>query len=476
MAGEKKNAKKIGVIGAGWYGAHIARTLALLGYELFLLDAAAEILSGVSGRFGIRDHAGPHYPRSPKTRESCRRGAAEFDQLYPELIVQQTHSVYALGIKDGSGLPSKVTASEFKAVCEESIGCREIDPKQFGFNKAEMHNAFDVHEPSIAVGKRLRAAWEKYLNEAGVTVKCNYVVNKITKQDGKSVINDDLVFDAIVNATSFQSFLPPKPLPFEIDIKYQVCLALVYEDTKTTGAPFSFIVMDGEFPCLMPYDDRTPDEDDLNRNYIMTHGKWTIMCSKDTPGEAKAVLGNITDQFIEQKVKPRCEKEMARFFPKFSERFKYKGWKGNVLPKVRANTEFRSALTFADEDMIYIIPGKITNVGDTARETLAILEGDNICDEGHYRYVKNGVLDEGLREMKEPITVRNTCDLQTYDELINLSELNEDNVYNAPTSRAPIPTTRIDSLIASAATTMHVRPRALSAPPPPASHLTTDPK
>lgn len=470
MTGGKKNAKKIAVIGGGWYGAHTARELAEAGDESYIFEVAEDIFGGVSGMFGIRDHGGPHYPRSAKTRASCRRGADEFDRLYSKLIVQQTHSVYGLGKMDSSGLPSKVTADEFREVCAESRGFREIAPRQFGFNEAEFQNAFDIHEPSLAVGKRLREAWKEYLKEAGVNVICNYRVNTITKRGDKFIINnnDALEFDAVVNATSFQSFLPPKPLPFEIDIKYQVCLALVYEDLHSTPAPFSFIVMDGEYPCLMPYDDRTPEEEDLNRNYIMTHGKWTIMCSKDTPEEAKEILHQITDRFIEKKVKPRCESEMRRFWPKFSKRFKYIGWKGNILPKVRANGEFRSALTFADENMIYLVPGKVTNVGDTARETIALLNNENILVQGNYRYVKDGVLDEGLREIKEPITVRNTCDLQTYDELVNLPELDDEDVYNAPTSKAPIPKTRVETLVASAATAMQARPRALSAPPPPA--------
>lgn len=458
---------KIGVIGAGWYGAHIARTLAQQGDDVALLEAGTQILGDVSGMFGIRDHAGPHYPRSPKTRESCRRGAEEFDRLYSELIIQHTHSVYGLGITDSSGLSSKVSPAEFKAVCAESKGYREIDPKQFGFNKAEIHNAFDVHEPSIAVDKRLRQAWEKYLHDDGVQVLCNYRVNKITKRDGKSIVNDELVFDAIVNATSFKSFLPPKPLPFAMDIKYQVCLALVYEDLKSSPAPFSVIFMDGEFPCLMPYDDRTGEEEDLNRNYIMTHGKWTIMCSEDTPEDAGKILNKIDDRFIERKVKPRCEAEMRRFWPKFGERFVYKGWKGNVLPKIRANGEFRSAITFADQDMIYVIPGKITNVGDAARETRAILNNDNVLVNGNYRYVRDGVLDEGLQEIKEAVTVRNTCDLQTFRELEGLPEIiqppiaNIANNLSVPGARPPVP-----MLPPSAATISAVRPRALSAPPP----------
>jgi len=419
---------KIGIIGGGWYGGHTARVLAKEGDDVTILEAGPHIFGRVSGMFGIRDHAGPHYPRSPKTRESCRRGAAEFDVLYPDLIIEHQYSIYGLGARDSSGMPSKVTPEQFQRVCEESKGCRPINPKAWGFNNQAMIVAFDVHEPSIAVGKKLRETWERFLEEDNIKVRCNYLVKKIEKREGKVVINDELEFDAIVNATSFQSFVPQKPLPFKIDIKYQVCLALVYEDLKSMPAPFSVIVMDGEFPCLMPYDDRTEGEEDLNRNYIMTHGKWTIMCSLDTPEEARALLNKITDRFIEKKVKPRCEQHMMEFWPKFSERFRYKGWKGNVLAKIRSDAEFRSAVTFADENMVHIIPGKVTNVVDAARETSALLRGQNVLTDGNYRYTQGGVLDEALHEIKSVITVRNTCDLQTYRELESLPELGDDPV------------------------------------------------
>lgn len=61
----------IAVVGAGWYGLHIALTLKEAGYQVIILDQGDDILSGTSGSFGIRLHRGPHYPRCSKTRERC---------------------------------------------------------------------------------------------------------------------------------------------------------------------------------------------------------------------------------------------------------------------------------------------------------------------------------------------------------------------------------------------------------------------
>jgi len=404
--------KKIAIIGAGWYGAHTARVLNKAGFNVTLLEAA-EPFRHLSGMFGIRDHGGAHYPRSPKTRESCRKGAETFAALYPELIQPVQYAIYSLGTYDVDGKPSKVTAAEFKAVCKESGARREIVPSLWGYDN--LICAFDMDEPCLVVGDRLRLAFKQYFQAENIAIKAHYPVKKIEKRAGKIWINAELEFDAVINATSFQDFLPTEPLPFGIDIKYQPCLALVYEDKAASTQPFSFIVMDGWFPCLMPYVEQVSAE---YKKYIMTHGKWTIMGSYNTAQEARAIFGQIDEKFIIDKVKPLCETDMKRFWPKFSERFTYKGWLGNIVAKIKSNREFRSAVTFAHAGIIHIIPGKVTNVDDAAREVLALLNAENILQVNNYTYVKGGILDQSKTEITEkPVDVRNTCELQTYEEL-----------------------------------------------------------
>lgn len=96
---------KIAVIGGGWYGCHIARVLKLAGHDVTLFESHEQIFRGISGRFGIRLHAGPHYPRSEKTRKSCREGFAEFANTYPELVVKHAYSIYGLGTLDANNEP-----------------------------------------------------------------------------------------------------------------------------------------------------------------------------------------------------------------------------------------------------------------------------------------------------------------------------------------------------------------------------------
>jgi hypothetical protein len=414
--------KKIAVVGAGWYGSHLALTLSQEGHSVTLIEQNDDIFSGVSGRFGIRLHKGPHYPRSKATRVACQRGFDLFNSTYPELVNAHEYSIYGLGTVDADGFPSKVTTDIFKSVCEELSDCREIDPEKSGYSNLLMAMNFD--EPSIKLGVNLREFFRKKLETANIEIKCDYkVVNISLMQDGEKEILRNTgakeTYDLVINATAYKSLLPSKKqLPFGMNIRYQPCLALVYEDKRPTEKPISFIVMDGWFPCLMPYDDGESESGCINR-YIVTHGRWTIVGSFDSPDEANSKMATIDDEYIE-KIRPLCEHEMLRFWPEFEGRFEYKGWKGAVIPKIMCEKEFRSAVTFQDPiGTIHVIPGKVSNIFDASKEVVALLNNDNILEVDGYKYVSQGVLDASEPEIIEKPTeiYRNTCGLQTSYEL-----------------------------------------------------------
>lgn len=413
---------KVAVIGGGLYGAHIARKAKEVGAEeVILLEKNPEIFTQLSSNFGVRLHAGPHYPRSPETRKSCREGFDAFYREYPELINEHEYSVYALGALDAEQKPPKVNPDEFGKVCQEFKYGGPLNLPETEYTN--LLSAANIHEPSVIVGSRLRDYFREALRAAGVEIICNFEVKTIDKFPGHITISDghsSIAVDRVINATSYQSLLPlRKPLPLDMTIVYQACLALKYRDKQPAEKPFSFIVMDGWFPCVMPYDDRT-SSDSLERHYILTHGKWTILDSCETPEKAQNILDQMYDTFVETQIKPKCEESINSFWPNFAERFEYCGWKGGVLAKVRTNTEFRSAVTFEDDRIVYVIPGKVSNIFNAADEAISLIQDkDIICDDNGYRYVRGGTLDSATNEVIQPIEdmERNTCQLKTVHNL-----------------------------------------------------------
>ncbi|KTC66624.1 glycine oxidase ThiO [Legionella adelaidensis] len=428
---------KIGIIGAGWYGSHLALALKKEGHDVTLFERNSRIFSGISGSFGIRLHLGPHYPRSPETRKSCQRCFSRFKEVYPELVVPHEYAIYALGAKDADNNPPRVDEQTFKAVCEETSSCHPINMEEYGYKG--LLNAFNLDEPSMLLGEPLRQAFTQYLEEAGVKVVCDYTVSSLHPDGDLVTINNtsgqSQQFDKVINATSYQSLLPQDPdFPFNMETIYQPCLGLIYRDKQAGTKPISFIAMDGWFPCLMPLCENEGDSP-VDRRYILTHGKWTIMGSYERPAAAKEVLASLTDSFVDENIRAPAVSEMKRFWPDFEQRFEYVGWKGQVLAKLKTRREFRSAVTYGNGNIIHVVPGKVSNVFDVEDEVKALIAQENILYKGKYSYMRGGVLDHGIFEIEEKPSAHeaNTANLQTFSEL--RATVSNHNFFN--TSKAP---------------------------------------
>lgn len=450
--------KKIAIIGAGWYGVHLALSLKARGYTVEIFEKKSDIFMGVSGTFGIRLHQGPHYPRSPETRKSCRETFQQFVNTYPELAIEQDIAVYGLGICDSDGNPSKVSATEFSDVCAElGENSQAFDYQAHGFQN--LHLATNVKERSMVLGEPLRHYFKQKLIAAEIPCYCNCLVGSLRREKNKTImeayqesaqkINSPQLgseqdttaqitttvftssYDLVINASGYQALIPPSfkdHFLIDMEVVYQPCIALMYKDTKanksTTDKPISYIVMDGWFPCLMPYIRKLPFE----HEYILTHGKFTIMGSCATPEEAQKILSNLSDEFIEEQIKPRAEQSMAEFWSQFLDRFKYIGWTGEVIAKLKSKSEFRSAVTFKDtnQGVIHIIPGKVSNIFNAEEEVVALLENKNCLTEENFQYMENGVLHRAKDEIEtkpnpdEP----NTCTLKTFDDIIRETPCN----------------------------------------------------
>ena len=409
------------IIGAGWYGCHLALTLKKAGHNITLFEKNTTIFSGISGKYGIRLHAGPHYPRSEETRKSCQRGFLKFQQQYQELVIPHESTIYALGNIDADGNPSKIDLETFRNVCNELGHCHEIDLTSNGYQN--LISAMEIEEPSIAVGKRLRDLFTSYLKEAAILVVCQVKIEQVRPEKNKVIVEyagSSQAFDHVINATSYQAFLPKDPKnPFDIETIYQPCLSLIYQDTTPNERPFSFIVLDGWYPSLMPSIDSEGENERRTRKYILTHAKWTIMGSYPNAEEARNNLNLLNDELVSNTIREYTEHEMNRFWPEFSKRFVFLGWQGEVLAKIRTKSEFRSAITYEKDRVIHIIPGKISNIFDVENEVHAILKNEDLIEKQGYRYTKNGVLAASINEItdKPNATEPNTSNIKTYTEI-----------------------------------------------------------
>ena len=72
---------KVLIIGAGWFGCHIAKILNEAGVNVTILEKDSEIFASMSGNNSNRLHKGFHYPRASITRKQCVQGFRDFKKF-----------------------------------------------------------------------------------------------------------------------------------------------------------------------------------------------------------------------------------------------------------------------------------------------------------------------------------------------------------------------------------------------------------
>lgn len=159
-------------------------------------------------------------------------------------------------------------------------------------------------------------------------------------------------------------------------IYYQSCLTLYYKDIEINNKPFSFTIMDGWYPCLMPYENTW--EKPKNRIYVLYHAKYTILGSYKTIWEANNTIKKLSDEIIKNNIKPLFEKDILKYYPKFKKRFKYIGYNTAIATKIKSQSEFRSTIVFSENNIIHVFSGKINNIFDAAEKVLNIIKHNKI--------------------------------------------------------------------------------------------------
>ena len=220
---EAKNSSEmnIAIIGGGWVGCHLAIFLNNQGHNVVIFEKNDDIMKNVSGTFGIRLHAGPHYPRSSATRADIRKSFVQFVSEYPDLVVKHKYSIYALGASDADGKRSKIDKKLYDQVCKEFKHKKKISIKEFGYNN--IISAHDLDEPSIRLGEPLRLYFRKKIDELKIPIVFNKKIEMLKNKNGKARLmlnsGEKIDYDYAINATGFTSLLPLNPhLPFNIQI------------------------------------------------------------------------------------------------------------------------------------------------------------------------------------------------------------------------------------------------------------------
>lgn len=268
---------RIRVLGAGFYGCHLATALAEQGHDVEVHEIRGQIFGGASGGIPARLHLGFHYPRSRVTRAACLDHTDAFMARYGFLTRGVPVNIYA--IAQGRSL---VDYEQYVDTLRGEVDFVEIHaPSEYGLQNVE--GALLTGERHI-VTDHAREYFEAAL---GDRIKYHTAPGTIDSEEW------DWTIDATFCANDSAN----------VD-RYEPCVVFLLRGPTDKAVT----IMDGPFGSLYPWNE------DLGL-VSLSSAKWTPF-SKDckTWTEARSVLEGLSRSTLERRANLMID-DMAEFYP-----------------------------------------------------------------------------------------------------------------------------------------------------------------
>lgn len=291
---------KIKILGAGWYGCHIARALKKLGgVSVTVHEKTNKIMGGASGNIPARLHIGPHYPRSHITRAACREHYKAFMAEYGFLTRGIPVNLYAVADAE-----SFVDFPQYLQTLRGEIELIEVhDPAEYGLQNVE--GAILCAERHILADK----ARDFFANELGHQFRF--------ESNGKDE-PADWTIDCTFAANSAAG----------VD-RYEPCLVPLLQGPTDRAVT----IMDGPFPSLYPWDE-------YQGLCSLSSARWTPFSKTiRTWDEARRFLDELEPEAITRQAYEMFE-SMAHFYPSIRDSHEIVGHRLSIraMPKSAADT------------------------------------------------------------------------------------------------------------------------------------------
>lgn len=336
---------KIAVIGAGFYGLHIASRLKALGLEVKVFEKSDRVLGFASGNNQFRLHCGFHYARNFRTRQQSRDGYFRFLERYGSLTEEISENYYL--VPEGDSL---IDFATYKLIMMSS-----------GLDFVEKEKPDLIRHPcgSVLTNERVlmidraRLYFQQNLSgciqletEALVTAnECSVEVNGET-------------FHYCVDCT-WGHLMPDKNFFFESTI-------LLYYNKRTSATPSrAYTFVDGPLCSLYP----TEDQD----IFTLSSVPHTPISQHSTSAEALHSIANISSHDTNLK-RLLMEKQIMRYYPSFLDDYEYIEPQLCVKTKPFGQDDDRSCYVKRNGRLISCLSGKVDNIFYAAAEVLSLIE------------------------------------------------------------------------------------------------------
>lgn len=329
---------KIAIIGAGWFGCHLASVLKKR-HEVTIFERESDIFQRASGFNQYRLHNGLHYPRSHATRRQILASLPRFLETYGEMTEEIKNNIYAVA-KNKSLMDF---ATYLAVLRSEKINFEIVDAESYGLINVE--GCVRCKEKSINTAKaknHFRALLDKNL-------RFDSDIAEIKLRQEKAVINEE-AFDYAIDCTYGQ--LGPRKMP---GLFYEADLVLTYRNDQSDTA---LTIMDGALASFYPYHD---DSNSENQYFTLTSVRHTPLKKFRDIQEARTFIRTISEKEVEKK-RPLFERVISRYYPGFSREFLYQGFFTSIKTKLTNSTCARELAVTHKGRVSHILSGKISHV------------------------------------------------------------------------------------------------------------------
>jgi hypothetical protein len=335
----------IAVIGAGWYGCHIASSLSALGFETKVFEQHDRPLHEASGNNQFRLHLGFHYPRHHATRLQSRDGFMRFMERYGELSREVPENIYAVPKED-----SLLDFSTYRLVMTSTgLPFREVKDVSIPLRKIE---GLMLTEERILLTEKAR---EYFVGRLGSSLRLGERAESIEESESAISVNGES-FDLLVDATWGQHIGLPMKFFFEPTL-------LLYYETDSRFPAVTLV--DGPLCSIYPTEDPTI--------YTLSSVPFTPLAHCGTSQEARAIRDSVTTEQIAER-RRSMEAQIAEYVPDFHDHFRYIGPQLSIKSKPIGSFDDRSCYVFRRGRKFFVMSGKIDTIFFATERILSLIE------------------------------------------------------------------------------------------------------
>lgn len=338
---------KFAVIGAGFYGLHIATRLRALGLEIKVFEKSKDILTFASGNNQFRLHLGFHYARNFRTRQQSRDGYFRFLERYGKLTEPIQENYYLVPQGD-----SLIDFPTYKLIMMSS-----------GLDFIEKEGPDEITHPcgSVLTAERvlmIDRARQHFYQQLAEAIHLNTEAT-VNMHEHTVEVNGES-FDYCIDCT-WGHLMPDKNFFFESTI-------LLYYQKKNPAAPArAYTFVDGPLCSLYPTEN--PDI------FTLSSVPHTPIEQHDTSTEALQAIANLTGHDINLK-RLLMEKQFMRYYPGFLDEYEYVDPQLCVKTKPFGQDDDRSCYVKKYGRLIKCLSGKVDNIFYAAAEVMGLIEDE----------------------------------------------------------------------------------------------------